>query len=69
MSRRTSARAGAGTDTWTVETTMFRALAVLRAVLLVNMLALNAYRWDTSIDRPGAAVAISRKNPPSSREF
>lgn len=41
---------------WTVEDTMFRALAVLRVLVLLNALGLNAYRWDTSFDRPGAAL-------------
>jgi signal transduction histidine kinase len=45
---------------WTVEDTMFRALAVLRVLVLLNMLGLNAYRWKTSFDRPGAAfVALA----------
>lgn len=35
---------------------MFRALAVLRVLVLLNMLGLNAYRWRTSFDRPGGAV-------------
>jgi len=41
---------------WTVEDSMFRALAILRVLVLLNMLGLNAYRWRTSFDRPGAAV-------------
>ena len=35
---------------------MFRALAVLRVLVLVNALGLNAYRWDSSFDRPAAAL-------------
>ena len=40
-----------------VETTMYRALAVLRFVVLVNMISLNIFRWD-NVDRPllGALV-------------
>src|SRR4051812_3775729 len=41
---------------WTVEDSMFRALAILRVLVLLNMLGLNAYRWRTSFDRPAAAV-------------
>lgn len=37
--------------TLAVETTMFRALAVLRVVVLLNSLVLAAYRWD-NVDRP-----------------
>jgi signal transduction histidine kinase len=37
---------------------MFRALAVLRVLVLVNMLGINAYRWENSFDRRGAAVVV-----------
>jgi signal transduction histidine kinase len=50
------ARGTADRSSWTVEDTMFRALGVLRVLVLVNMLGLNAYRWNTSFDRPGAAL-------------
>ncbi|GAB2755463.1 MacS family sensor histidine kinase [Nocardioides pakistanensis] len=43
-----------------VETTMYRALAVLRVVVLVNALVLNVYRWD-DLARPvvgGLAMAV-----------
>jgi signal transduction histidine kinase len=40
-----------------VETTMFRALAVLRIVVLVNALALNIYRWD-NVDHPAAGALV-----------
>lgn len=43
-----------------VETTMYRALAVLRVVVLVNALVLNLYRWD-DLARPvvgGLALAV-----------
>ena len=40
-----------------VETTMFRALAVLRIVVLVNALALNVYRWD-NFDNPAAGALV-----------
>jgi signal transduction histidine kinase len=58
MIGRSAARTTADPARWSVEDTMFRALAVLRLVFLVNMLALNAYRWDTSMDRPRAALAV-----------
>jgi signal transduction histidine kinase len=58
ITRRSAARTAVDRSGWTVEDTMFRALAVLRLVVLANMLALNAYRWDTSMDRPGAAAAV-----------
>lgn len=50
---------GAGSDpaTEAVETTLFRALAVLRVVVLLNAVALNVYRWD-SLARPAAAAGI-----------
>lgn len=45
-----------------VETTMYRALAVLRVVVLVNALVLNLYRWD-DLARPlvgaGALAAMT----------
>ena len=40
-----------------VETTMYRALAVLRFVVLVNAVALNLYQWET-VDRPVLAAAL-----------
>jgi signal transduction histidine kinase len=49
------ARADAATVA--VETTMYRALAVLRVVVLANAVALNVYRWDNLVD-PGDAVVI-----------
>lgn len=59
MTSRT-AHLAADRSRWTVEDTMFRALAVLRVLVLLNMLGLNAYRWKTSFDRPGAAfVALA----------
>ena len=48
---------GAGTDpaTVAVETTMYRALAVLRVVVLLNALALNVFFWGDVV-RPALAV-------------
>ncbi len=40
-----------------VETTMFRALAALRVVVLVNAVALAIYQWDT-FARPGLGAAV-----------
>lgn len=37
---------------------MFRALAVLRTVVLVNAVALNIYRWDNFESRIGGAVCV-----------
>jgi signal transduction histidine kinase len=37
---------------------MFRALAVLRVLVLLNMLGLNAYRWEHSFDRPRTTVVV-----------
>ena len=44
----------ADSATEAVETTMYRALAVLRVVVLVNALALNLWRWDDVV-RPALA--------------
>jgi signal transduction histidine kinase len=51
---------GARTDAATVavETTMYRALAVLRVVVLANAVAWNVYRWDSFEDAGDAAVII-----------
>ncbi len=48
---------GAGTDAATeaVETTMYRALAALRVVVLLNAVGLNIWFWD-SVERPALAV-------------
>lgn len=40
-----------------VETTMYRALAALRAVVLLNALVLNLYRWG-DLERPLLAAAV-----------
>lgn len=40
-----------------VETTMYRALAVLRVVVLVNAIGVNIWRWD-EVARPALAVAV-----------
>lgn len=40
-----------------VETTMFRALAVLRIVVLVNAVAVNVWRWH-EVTRPALAVVV-----------
>ncbi|GGF31608.1 histidine kinase [Marmoricola endophyticus] len=47
----------AGAATGTVQDSMFRALAVLRVVLLVNALGLGWYRR-AGLDHPGAALAF-----------
>ncbi len=39
-----------------VETTMYRALAALRVVVLINAFVINLYLWD-AVERPGLAVA------------
>jgi signal transduction histidine kinase len=51
---------GAHTDAATVavETTMYRALAVLRVVVLANAVAFNVYRWDTMADAGDAWVIL-----------
>jgi signal transduction histidine kinase len=51
---------GTRTDpaTVAVETTMYRALAVLRVVVLANAVALNVYRWDTLQDTGDALVIL-----------
>lgn len=43
--------------TQAVETSMYRALGVLRVVVLLNAIILNVYFWD-SLARPGVAVAM-----------
>jgi signal transduction histidine kinase len=50
-------RAAADPAGWAVETTMYRALAVLRALLLVNTVVLNALKWD-ELRRPGVAAVV-----------
>ncbi len=53
------ARAAADPATWAVETTMFRALAVLRVVVLVNTFIVTLLKWD-DLARPlitGLALA------------
>lgn len=53
-----AARNTADPASWAVETTMYRALAVLRLIVLVNSLVLNILKWD-DLARPGiAAVAL-----------
>ena len=52
-----SASATADPVTWAVENTMYRALAVLRFVVLANAIGLGWYRR-ASLDHPGAAVAV-----------
>lgn len=42
---------------WAVENSMYRALAVLRVVVLINTIGLGWYRRD-SLDHPSAAVAV-----------
>ena len=42
---------------WAVESSMYRALAVLRVVVLLNAIGLGWYRRE-SLDHPGAAVAV-----------
>ena len=43
--------------TESVETTMYRALAVLRVVVLLNAVVVNLWFWET-LERPTAAVAV-----------
>ncbi|HZJ06836.1 MAG TPA: DUF5931 domain-containing protein [Nocardioidaceae bacterium] len=50
-------RAIADPATLAVETTLYRALAVLRVVVLVNMIVLNLLRWQ-SIEHPVLAAAV-----------
>jgi signal transduction histidine kinase len=50
-------RPGAGSPTDQVETTLFRALAVLRMVVLAYAIALNAVRWD-DFAYPAAVAAV-----------
>ncbi|MGN6578142.1 MAG: MacS family sensor histidine kinase [Nocardioides sp.] len=52
-------RPGAGSPTDQVETTLFRALAVLRLVVLVYAIVLNAVRWDDFSHPAGAAVVVA----------
>ena len=57
MTRPGAGRPVADPATEAVETTMYRALAVLRLVVLANAIGLNLYRWD-NIDHPTAAVVV-----------
>ena len=57
MTRPGAGRSVADPATEAVETTMYRALAVLRLVVLANAIGLNLYRWD-NIDHPTAAVVV-----------
>ena len=57
MTRPGAGRPAADPATEAVETTMYRALAVLRLVVLANAIGLNLYRWD-NIDHPTAAVVV-----------
>ena len=50
------ARSVADPATWAVETTLFRALAVLRVVVLLNSIAINLLKWD-ELAEPWVAVA------------
>jgi signal transduction histidine kinase len=55
---RSAERAAADPATWAVETTMFRALAVLRFVVLGFAVVTTAFKWD-GLERPVvAAVAL-----------
>lgn len=51
-----AARVAADPAVWAVETTLLRALAVLRVVVLVNAVVVNLLRWD-DLARPWLAVA------------
>ena len=51
-------RPGAGSPTDQVETTLLRALAVLRLVVLVYAIILNVVRWDDFAHPAGAAVVV-----------
>ncbi len=51
-------RPGASSPTDQVETTLFRALAVLRAVVLVYAVALNLARWDEFASPVGAGLVV-----------
>ena len=57
MTRPGAGRPVADPATEAVETTMYRALAVLRLVVLANAIGLNLYRWD-NIAHPTAAVVV-----------
>ena len=57
MTRPGAGRSVADPATEAIETTMYRALAVLRLVVLANAIGLNLYRWD-NIDHPTAAVVV-----------
>ena len=51
-------RPGASSPTDQVETTLFRALAVLRGVVLVYAVILNLARWDEFASQVGAALVV-----------
>ncbi|HSE71491.1 MAG TPA: DUF5931 domain-containing protein [Nocardioidaceae bacterium] len=51
MTSRLAARAAADPTGWAVETTLFRALAVLRFVVLVFGIAINLVKWE-GLERP-----------------
>src|SRR5665811_1912265 len=55
MPRNVTALSVADPATWAVETTMYRALAVLRLVVLVNTVVLTLLEWD-SLARPVVAA-------------
>src|SRR5680860_727229 len=50
-----TAHAAVDPATWAVETTMYRALAVLRFVVLVNTVVVNVLKWD-GLERPMLAL-------------
>jgi len=59
MTARSVVRAAVDPAAWAVETTMYRALAVLRFVVLVNTVVVNLLKWE-ALARPvlaGAAIA------------
>jgi signal transduction histidine kinase len=56
MSSTVVARSTADPAAWAVETTMYRALAVLRLVVLINSVVLNVLKWE-GLARPGLAAA------------
>lgn len=59
MSSRVAARAATDPATWAVETTLYRALAVLRFVVLINSIVINLVRWE-GLARPMlAAVSLA----------
>jgi signal transduction histidine kinase len=51
-------RPGAGSPTDQVETTLFRALAVLRLLVLAYVIILNGVRWEDFARPAGAAVVV-----------